>query len=77
MVCVMPSARALAVIMLGEVGFAAAERFGDDDRDVVGRFGDDGADRGFDLDGLARLEAELGRRLRGGVGRDRHFASTS
>ena len=49
---------------LGELLLAAAERLGDDHRDVIGRLGDDGADRGLDRDGLAGLEAELGGRLR-------------
>ena len=40
---------------LGKVILGTAERFGDDDRYVVGRLGDDGADRGFHGDGLARL----------------------
>ena len=37
---VMPSARALRVIMRGEVVLVAADRFGDHHRDVVGGLGD-------------------------------------
>ena len=57
----------------GEFRLVAAQRLGHDHRHVIGRFGDDGADRGFHLDALTRLQAELGRRLRGGVRGDRHF----
>ena len=57
----------------GEIGFISGKGFGHDDRHVVGRLGDDGADGGLDPDRLARLEPQLGRRLRGGMGRHRHF----
>jgi len=57
----------------GEFWFIAGQGFGDDDRHVVGRFSDDGADRGFDVDALARLQAQFGWRLRGGVSGDRHL----
>ena len=69
----MPSARALARHQPGELRLVAAERFRDDDGDVIGRLGDDGADRGLDPDGFAGLEAELGGRLRGGVRRHLQF----
>ena len=58
-----------------EARLVTAERFGDDHRDVVGRLGDDGADRGFDLDRFARLETQLGRRLHGGVRRHRKIGA--
>ena len=56
-----------------ETRFVAAERLADDHGDIVGGLGDDGADRGFHLDGFTGLETELGRRLRGGVRRYRQF----
>ncbi len=58
---------------LGEFGFIAGKRFGHHHRHVVGRFGHDGADRGSNFDALARLQAQLGGRLRGGVLGHRHF----
>ncbi len=53
-----------------ETVFVAADVFGDRDGDVVGGFRDHGLDRVFDLDRLARLQAELRGGLRGGVLRD-------
>ena len=52
----------------GEGRLVAAERLRDDDSHIVGRFGDDGADRRFDPDRLSRLESEFGWCLRGGTG---------
>ena len=52
---------------LGEFVFVAAEIFGDGDGGVVGRFRDHRLDRVFDRERLAGLQAELRRRLLGGV----------
>ena len=57
----------------GEFLFAAAERLGNDHSYVIGRLGDDGADRGFHRDRFAGLEAKLGRRHRRRMRRDVHL----
>ena len=65
---------------LGEGLLVAADRFRDHDGGVVRRARDEAADRVLDLDALARPQAELGRRLLGGVlghrhhGRELHLA---
>ena len=55
-----------------EGGFAARDMFGDDDGDIIGRFGDESENRRPDIDGLAGAQSELGRRLGGGVLRNGH-----
>ena len=62
----------LARHRLGEIVFVACQRFGDDNRSVVGGAGDEPLDRVFDAEGLTRAEAELGRRLLRCVGRHIH-----
>jgi hypothetical protein len=47
----------------GKLFLAAAQRFGDNDRRVVGRLGDEALDGVLDLQSLAGLETEFGRRL--------------
>ena len=59
---------------LGEALLVAADGFGDRDRDVVRRPGDDRLDRILDRDRRARPQTELGRLLRGGMGRDSNIA---
>ena len=54
-----------------EVLLGAAERLGDHRGGVVGRPGDERLERVLDRERLAGLEAELGRRPRGGARRDR------
>ena len=55
-----------------ELGFGSTDLLGDHDGDVVGGFGDQGADGVLDLDGRSRLQTELGGLgARGGLG-DRH-----
>ena len=68
----MPSSRALAVIMRAKFCFRAAEYSASAVGGVVGRLGDQRIDRGFDGDRSAGLDAELGRRLRGGLRGERH-----
>ncbi len=61
----------LAGHQLGELFFAAAQRFGHDHCGIVRRLGDEPLDRILDGEGLVGLEAELGRVLGRGIGRDR------
>ncbi len=63
----------LAGHQLGEIVFIAADGFGDHDRGVVGRARHQSLDGVLDADGLARAQAELGRRLLGGVLGHLHF----
>ena len=56
---------------LGELFFGAAKGFGDDDRGVVRRLGDETLDRVLNLDGLIGLEPHFGGSLNRGLGRDR------
>lgn len=61
------------VSKLGELYANVAKEafgFGDSDRDVIGGFGADGLDGVLDPDRLAGAQAELRRRLRGGVSRN-------
>ena len=58
---------------LGEIVFIAADGFRDHHRGVVGRARHQALDGVLDLDGLAWAQAELGRRLLGGVFGHLHF----
>ena len=70
---VMPSFFALAVIMRAKPSSDAAKVFGDRRGRVVGRPGDQRIDDRLDADRAADLDAELGRRLRGGMRGERHL----
>ena len=63
----------LARHQLGEIVFVAGDGFRDHDGGVVGGARHQSLDGVFDLDGLARAQAELGRRLLGGVLGHFHF----
>ena len=60
---------------LGEIGFAAADGLADHHGHVIGRFGHQCQDGVLGRDLIAGLEAQLGRRLGGGMGRDRQFGT--
>ena len=63
----------LARHQLGEIVFVAGDGFRDHDGGVVGRTRHQSLDGVFDLDGLARAQAELGRSLLGSVLGHFHF----
>ncbi len=63
----------LAGHQLGEIVFVAGDGFRDHDGGVVGGARHQSLDGVFDADGLARAQAELGRRLLGGVLGYLHF----
>ena len=63
----------LARHQLGEFGFIAGDGFRDHDGGVVGGTRHQALDRILDLERLARLQTELGRRLFGGVLGDFHL----
>ncbi len=69
-VCAMPRRAAVWFICLTNDGLVAAERLGDGDGDVVGGAHDERVQRLVEGDVLAGLEAEAGRRLLVGGGRD-------
>ena len=64
----------LARHQLGEIVFVAGDGFRDHDGGVVGRARHQSLDGVFDLDGLARSQAELGGSLLGGVLGHFHFS---
>ena len=52
---------------VGEFAFVTADGLGDDDSDVIGRFGDHRSNRIFNGDSLAGPQPQLGRSLHGRV----------
>ena len=67
---VMPRFLLVAVHLVGELLDRAADAFGQHDRHVVGRLHHQHLERVVDGDLGAGLEADLGRRLRGGASRE-------
>lgn len=65
-----PERARLARHLFGEGLLGTGDVLGNDDRGIIGRERDHALDHVFDRDGRAGAQAELGRRLRGRVGRD-------